>query len=104
MSSVRQVVRWGVQHGAVSAAVRRAARKGDLYALSLVDPAHRVDPYPLYDRVRAQGPLLAGALGHVTASHAVVGEVVRREDLRMDGDEEALPVPLGRLLRWARER
>ena len=104
MSSVRQVVRWGVQHGAVSAAVRRAARQGDLYALSLVDPAHRVDPYPLYDRVRAQGPLLAGALGHVTASHAVVGEVVRREDLRMDGDEEALPVPLGRLLRWARDR
>jgi cytochrome P450 len=54
--------------------------------------------------VRAQGPLVAGALGSVTASHAVVGEIVRHEDLRMDGDEQALPAPLGRLLRWARDR
>jgi len=93
-----------VLHGSVSATVRQGARQGDLYAQSLVDPAHRADPYPLYDRVRAQAPLVAGRLGHVTASHAVAAEVLRREDLRIDGTDKTLPVPLGRLHVWARDR
>lgn len=78
MTLVRRRVRWALQHGMVGLAVRRAARTGDLQALSVVDPAHRADPYPLYEQVRTRGRLVRGKLGHVTATHAVaVDDAVR---------------------------
>ena len=98
---MRTQVRWGLQHGIVGVAIRRAARRGDLHALSVVDPAYRADPYPLYDRVRERGPLLVGALGHLTASHAVASQVLRREDFRAGTDSELLPVLARRLLTWS---
>ena len=102
-SGVRTRVRWGLQHGVAGLAVTRAARTGDLQALSIVDPAHRADPYPLYSRVRARGTLVPGALGHVTATHAVVAEVLRSEDFRAGTDDELLPRQVRALLRWARD-
>ena len=102
-SGVRTRVRWGLQHGVAGLAVTRAARTGDLQALSIVDPAHRADPYPLYGRVRARGTLVPGALGHVTATHAVVAEVLRSEDFRAGTDDELLPRQVRALLRWARD-
>ena len=102
-SGVRTRVRWGLQHGVAGLAVTRAARTGDLQALSIVDPAHRADPYPLYGRVRARGALVPGALGHVTATHAVVAEVLRSEDFRAGTDDELLPRQVRALLRWARD-
>ena len=101
--AVRTRVRWVVQHGVVGLAVRRAARTGDLQALSVVDPAHRADPYPLYEAVRARGPLVAGRLGHVTATHAVASEVLRSDDFRAGPDEDAMPRPLRALARWSRD-
>lgn len=100
---IRSRVRWGLQHGVVGVAVRRAAKTGDLQALSVVDPAHRTDPYPLYGQVRARGPLVPGKLGHVTASHAVITEVLRREDFRAGSDVDAMPKVLGQLVRWSRD-
>ena len=102
-SGVRTRVRWGLQHGVAGLAVTRAARTGDLQALSIVDLAHRADPYPLYGRVRARGALVPGALGHVTATHAVVAEVLRSEDFRAGTDDELLPRQVRALLRWARD-
>ena len=96
-------VRWGVQHGFVGLAIRQAARRGDLQATSIVDLAHRADPYPLYDRVRARGPLVQGRLGHVTATHAVASAALRSEDFRSGTDDDVLPRPLRTLLRWAYE-
>ena len=100
---IRSRVRWGLQHGVVGVAIRRAAKTGDLQALSVVDPAHRTDPYPLYGQVRARGPLVPGKLGHVTASHAVITEVLRREDFRAGSDVDAMPKVLGQLVRWSRD-
>lgn len=100
---VRTDVRWATQHGLVRLAVKRAARHGDLQARSIGDPAHRLDPYPLYREVRERGPLVRGRLGSVTATHAVVTEALRSDDLRAGPDEDALPGPLGRLARWARD-
>lgn len=102
-SVVRQRVRWGFQHGIVGLAVRRAARAGDLQATSIVDPAHRADPYPLYERVRARGPLVPGRLGHVTVSHELVTHVLRSDDFRAGSDDDAMPPLLGRMVRWARD-
>lgn len=103
MSVVRSRVRWGLQHGVVGVAVRRAAKTGDLQALSVVDPGHRADPYPLYEKVRTRGALVPGKLGHVTATHAVVSEVLRSDDFRAGPDDDAMPKVLGTLVRWARD-
>ena len=100
---LRSRARWGLQHGLVGFAVKRAARTGDLQALSVVDPAHRNDPYPLYARVRARGPLVPGKLGHVTATHSVVAQVLRSEDFRAGTDDDALPRGLRTLARWSRD-
>ena len=102
-SGVQTRVRWGLQHGVVGLAVKRAARTGDLQALSVVDPAHRADPYPLYAKVRARGPLVPGKLGHVTATHAVAADVLRSEDFRAGPDDEVLPRQVRGLLRWSRD-
>ncbi|HWG93094.1 MAG TPA: cytochrome P450 [Mycobacteriales bacterium] len=99
----RALVRWGVGHGLVRVALRRAERAGDLHARSVLDPASRADPYPLYDEVRSHGPLLKGALAHLTASHAVASEVLRREDFRAGADEDAFPPLMGRAVRWSRD-
>ena len=103
MSDLRARVRWGLQHGIVGVAIRRAARTGDLQALSVVDPGHRADPYPLYAQVRARGALVPGRLGHVTASHAVISEVLRSDDFRAGPDEDAMPPLLGKVAAWARD-
>ncbi len=103
MSALRTRVRWGLQHGMVGVALRRAASKGDLQARSVVDLDHRENPYPLYAEVRARGPVVAGRLGHVTASHAVITEVLRSDDFRAGPDDAAMPRVLGALVRWARD-
>ena len=100
---VRSGVRWALQHGTVRVAARRAARAGDLQARSIVDPAVREDPFGLYDEVRARGPVLTGRLGHMTASHGVVQDVLRSDDFRAGPDEEVLPRPLRRLAAWSRD-
>ena len=100
---VKTRLRWGLRHGLPGFAITRAARTGDLQALSVVDPAHRADPYPLYAKVRARGPLVPGKLGHVTASHAVVSEVLRSEDFRAGPDDDVLPQPFRSLARWSRD-
>ena len=101
--TLKSRVRWGVQHGVVGLAMRRAARGGDLQATFVVDPRHRADPYPLYEQVRARGPLVAGKLGHMTVDHGVVTEVLRSDDFRAGPDEDAMPAPLGALMRWSRD-
>jgi cytochrome P450 len=102
-AAVRQRVRWGFQHGIVGLAVRRAARAGDLQAVSIVDPGHRANPYPLYEQVRARGRLVPGKLGHVTVSHDLVSHVLRSDDFRAGPDDDAMPPLLGRLVRWSRD-
>ncbi|MCW2715351.1 MAG: cypA [Frankiales bacterium] len=99
----RAIARWAVQHGLVRLVAQRAAKTGDLQATSLIDLAHRADPYPLYERVRARGRLVPGRLGHVTVDHALVSEVLRSEDFRAGSNEDAAPGPLATIARWSRE-
>jgi len=100
---VRRRLRWGLQHGLVGVAVARAARTGDLQARSVIDPAHRANPYPLYEEVRARGPLVPCKLGHITATHAVASEVLRSDDFRAGTDADAMPPVLQRLVAWSRD-
>ena len=51
--------------------------RGDPLALLHLDEG-RVDPYPLYERVRAAGPLTLSRLGvFTTADHAICDQVLR---------------------------
>jgi cytochrome P450 len=74
--SVVEVVREGAREGFARSVLWGLQRSGDLGA-RLLDPRVRVDPYPHYDRIRAQGPLVRSRLGWLTASHATVETVLR---------------------------
>ena len=93
----RTGVRWAVRHGLPAAFLSRGARQGDPVALLLRDAAVRDDPYPLYEEVRARGPLSGSSLGLVTASHAVAREVLRSESFGVGWDRSAAPG----WVRWA---
>jgi cytochrome P450 len=90
----RTVLRWGVRHGIPGAFLQRAAARGDLVGRLLRDPAQRADPHPLYEQLRAQGPLVPSSLGLVTTSHAVASEVLRSADVGVGFDRSLAP-------RWA---
>jgi cytochrome P450 len=93
------LVRWAVGHGVPAFYLSRAARRGDLVGRLLRDPAVRDEPYEVYERLRARGPLVPSALGYVSTSHTVVQEVLRSERFGVGFDRSALP----RLFRWALE-
>ncbi len=90
----RTVLRWGVRHGIPGAFLQRAAARGDLVGRLLRDPAQRADPHPLYEQLRAQGPLVPSSLGLVTTSHAIASEVLRSADVGVGFDRSLAP-------RWA---
>jgi len=50
---------WGLRYGLPGAAIRLAARRGELIARSVVDPAAMDDPARLYAQLRAMGPIAA---------------------------------------------
>ena len=99
----RTLVRWSLQHGLVRIVLRRAQRRGDLHARTVLEPALREHPYEVYDQIRAAGPLLRGRVAHITTSHAVATEVLRSEDFRAGADEDALPQPLRSMVAWSRD-
>jgi len=85
--ALRRGVRWLVRHGLVRRAVQRQVRDGDFGSRLMIDPAVREDPFPYYDRLRAQGRLVTSGLTLVTAHHDVCTEVLRSHDfgqMRMD--------------------
>jgi cytochrome P450 len=97
----KPVVRWGVMHGLTRAALRVAARRGDLQARLFTAGATKptLALTGLFDEIRARGPLSRGAFTHLTASHAVVREVLGSNDFR-SGIAPAGGV-LGRLAEWS---
>jgi cytochrome P450 len=84
-------VRWAVTQGLPARYLTRAARRGDLLSRLLREPAQRQDPYPLYEQLRARGPLSDSSLGLVTASHPVAAEVLRGEAFGVGWDRAAAP-------------
>ncbi|MCW2697612.1 MAG: cytochrome [Modestobacter sp.] len=94
--SPRTAVRWAVTQGLPARYLDRAAREGDLLARLLRDPGCREDPHPLYEQIRARGPLSDSSLGLVTASHAVATEVLRSEAFGVGWDRSTAP----RWVRW----
>src|SRR3954469_16457182 len=69
--------RWGVQSLGPRLMLRREARSGQLGAKLAIDRSYWDDPFPLYDEMRGQGPLVPGKLISSSASYDVVREVLR---------------------------
>jgi cytochrome P450 len=93
----RTVVRWGVRHGLPAVFLERGARQGDLIGRLMRDPAVRDQPYELYERLRAGGPLVPGSLGLVTTSHTVAQEILRSDQFGVGWDRSRAPG----WVRWA---
>ena len=98
--TIKPVVRWGVMHGLPRTALRAAARRGDLQArLFVAGPAPTSALTGLFDEIRAHGPLMRGKFTYLTASHAVVREVLGGNDFRTGIAPNA--GVLGRLSEWS---
>ena len=89
--TARTAVRWAVTHGLPAVYLSRAARHGDLVGRLLRDRALREDPYPLYEQLRARGPVSDSPLGLVTPSHRVAAEVLRSGDFGVGWHRSTAP-------------
>lgn len=69
-------IRRQVLYGVVRTTLSARAALGDPGA-QLFTEAARLDPYPAYHRIRAQGPLVRSSVGVLSASHAVCDEILR---------------------------
>jgi len=84
-------------------AIRAGARAGDPQALLIRDAATRANPYPVYDRIRAAGPVVRGRFALTTARHDVVSDILRHPDFGVGFPAEAVPTPIARATAWARD-
>jgi cytochrome P450 len=100
--SARQFTRWGLGHVMPRTAMRIAGRRGDLQG-QLVSVPRGGDPFPVLERIRAQGPLYRGKFAYVTTSLPVVREVLSSNDFRTGFEPGDLSGPIGRAFEWAAE-
>ncbi|MFF5228553.1 cytochrome P450 [Dactylosporangium sp. NPDC000521] len=96
------LVRWATKHGFARLGISAAARRGDPQARFFVDPAVRADPYPFYDSIRAQGPLVRGRIMWATARHDVASAVLRSEAFGVGFNDRRLPAPIALMWRFGR--
>jgi hypothetical protein len=96
--SVAGELRWVIRHGLIRVVFQRAARKGDLAARIVSDPGLLDDPFPAYDTIRARQPLVRGAFGFSTASHAVASAVLRGEAFGVERVPSRFPRPIRAIL------
>jgi len=94
--ALKQRLHWLAMHGVVRGGASIGARRGDLQARLVADPAIKANPVPFYEEVRARGPLVRTRIGYITADHAVGHELLRSDDFRVLSIGSNLPAPL----RW----
>ncbi len=85
--ALRRTIRWVVRHGLVRRAVHSQVRAGDLGSRLMIEPQIREDPFPYYDELRVQGPIVRTGLALMSAHHDVCLAVLRSPDfgqMRLD--------------------
>ena len=80
----RRWMRWLLRHGLMRRAVARQAHKGDLGATLIIDRDAVRDPFPHYERIRAQDRIVRSALTLTTVDHEVTQAVLRSPDFGVD--------------------
>ncbi|HEY8300325.1 MAG TPA: cytochrome P450 [Jatrophihabitans sp.] len=96
----KQVVRWGLGHVMPRTVLKLAGRRGDLQG-QLVAVERGGDPFPVLERMRAQGPLYRGKFAYVATSLELVREVLSSNDFRTGFEAADLSGPAGRAYGWA---
>lgn len=79
---LRRGIRWLARHGLVRRTAQRQMRAGDPAARLMMDPAIREDPFPHYEQIYAQGPLVHSNLALISAHHGVCLAALRSPDFR----------------------
>ncbi|MDX8031921.1 cytochrome P450 [Lentzea sp. BCCO 10_0856] len=97
---VKPAVRWGIGHALPRAVLRLAARRGDLQGRITVEASSGADLTGLFDEIRARGPLAVTKVGHTTAQHAVVKEVLTNDALVTTRPRYGAGI-LGKLAAWS---
>jgi cytochrome P450 len=82
---------WLVRHRLVGFALRAAAKRGESQARLAVDPQARIDPYPIYDRIRRRAPVVRGRLTMATARHDATSAILRNEHMMVGIDVDSVP-------------
>ncbi|WP_375498668.1 cytochrome P450 [uncultured Jatrophihabitans sp.] len=98
--NVKPRVRWAFGHLLPRTVLQRAAGKGDLQG-RLLEASRGGDPFPVFEEIRAHGPVYSGKYASVTTSLPVVREVLASNDFRAGFDASEVAGPLGRLFTWA---
>jgi cytochrome P450 len=89
---------WVVRHRLVKSALRAAAKRGESQARLAVDPEARLDPYPVYDRIRRRAPVVQGRLTMATARHDATSAILRSEHMMVGIDVDSVPWVLRKAL------
>ena len=97
---MKERLHWFAMHGFIRGAATLGARRGDVQARLIADPAVAADPVRYYDEVRARGKLVKGRVAYLTADHALAHELLRSDDFRVLIFGSNLPAPL----RWLERR
>lgn len=97
---MKERLHWFAMHGFIRGAAAFGARRGDVQARLIADPAVGTDPVRFYDEVRARGKLVKGRVAYLTADHALAHELLRSDDFRVLIFGSNLPAPL----RWLERR
>ncbi len=92
------IVTWAARHGLIKVALNRAARRGEPQALLMIDRKSRENPFPLYDRLRAGGPISRGRLTYVAPSHEAASAVLRSDVFKVGLNLANVPWYLRRVL------
>jgi cytochrome P450 len=98
--ALKQRLHWLALHGFVRGGASLGARRGDLQARLIADPAVKANPVPFYEEVRSRGPMVRSRIGYITADHVIGHELLRSDDFRVLAIGSNLPAPL----RWLEQR
>ena len=97
---MKERLHWFAMHGFIRGAATFGARRGDVQARLIADPAVAADPVRFYDEIRARGKLVKGRVAYLTADHALAHELLRSDDFWVLIFGSNLPAPL----RWLERR
>jgi len=97
--TARVMARWAATQGLIRFGLNRQARRGNLDAQLMVDPARQADPFPYYEQLRAAYPLAKGSLAWASVHHDVCTEVLRGEDFGVARPDLILPAPARAVLK-----